>query len=263
MVTATVSPAGCDGSVEFDLSVACLQLQGSDGPGMCANANGLVTAQVFTRRTGRARRTSRPARAAPRPVIRLGRSATSSAPPPRPCRDRAGWQPPRSIIVFSGTATSLGDAMNAMMKLFRCWAATVLPGRRQFADTCGSRIQVGTCQRGDTARPPRRQATTSEATSGRTTEATSAPHRGHRRHRRPGGRRGDDHHRQYEFRRAHHGGAGSPGAASRTTIRSEHSVTSQTAGQFDVHVDGNEDGHVHRADPSPANTRSTACITRR
>ena len=47
MVTATVSPAGCAAPSNPSLSVACLQLQGSDGPGLCADANGLGTAQVF------------------------------------------------------------------------------------------------------------------------------------------------------------------------------------------------------------------------
>ena len=41
MVTATVSPAGCAAPSNPSLSVACLQLQGSDGPGLCADANGL------------------------------------------------------------------------------------------------------------------------------------------------------------------------------------------------------------------------------
>ena len=47
MVTATVSPAGCAAPSNPGLSVACLQLQGSDGPGLCADANGLGPAQVF------------------------------------------------------------------------------------------------------------------------------------------------------------------------------------------------------------------------
>ena len=45
-VTATLSPAGCDRSVAY-MTVACVQLQGSDGPGQCAQQNGILTAQVF------------------------------------------------------------------------------------------------------------------------------------------------------------------------------------------------------------------------
>ena len=46
VVTATLSPAACDDSTAY-LSVACVQLQGSDGPGQCQQANGILTAQVF------------------------------------------------------------------------------------------------------------------------------------------------------------------------------------------------------------------------
>jgi hypothetical protein len=46
VVTATLSPAGCDQSVAYQ-SVACVQLQGSDGPGQCAQQVGILTAQVF------------------------------------------------------------------------------------------------------------------------------------------------------------------------------------------------------------------------
>jgi hypothetical protein len=45
-VTATLSPAGCDRSVAYQ-TVACVQLQGTDGPGQCAQQNGILTAQVF------------------------------------------------------------------------------------------------------------------------------------------------------------------------------------------------------------------------
>ena len=45
-VTATLSPAGCDRAVAYQ-TVACVQLQGSDGPGQCAQQNGILTAQVF------------------------------------------------------------------------------------------------------------------------------------------------------------------------------------------------------------------------
>jgi hypothetical protein len=46
VVTATLSPAGCDRSVAYQ-TVACVQLQGSDGPGQCQQQNGILTAQVF------------------------------------------------------------------------------------------------------------------------------------------------------------------------------------------------------------------------
>jgi len=45
-VTATLSLAACDQSVGY-MTVACVQLQGSDGPGQCAQQNGILTAQVF------------------------------------------------------------------------------------------------------------------------------------------------------------------------------------------------------------------------
>ena len=45
-VSATMSIAGCDQSVAYQ-TVACVQLQGSDGPGQCARQNGILTAQVF------------------------------------------------------------------------------------------------------------------------------------------------------------------------------------------------------------------------
>jgi hypothetical protein len=45
VVTATLSPAACDQSDTY-LSVACVQLQGSDGPGQCAQGQGILPAQV-------------------------------------------------------------------------------------------------------------------------------------------------------------------------------------------------------------------------
>jgi hypothetical protein len=45
-VTAILSPAGCDRSTAY-LSVACVQLQGSGGPGQCAQGQGILPAQVF------------------------------------------------------------------------------------------------------------------------------------------------------------------------------------------------------------------------
>src|ERR1700676_1226425 len=47
VVTATMSPAACDRATAY-LTVACVQLQGSDGPGPCQQANGILTAQVFS-----------------------------------------------------------------------------------------------------------------------------------------------------------------------------------------------------------------------
>ncbi|MCH9731024.1 MAG: hypothetical protein K0U84_15325 [Actinomycetia bacterium] len=46
MVTATVSIGACDGATPFQ-TVACLKMQGGDGPGQCAKGRGLVPAQVF------------------------------------------------------------------------------------------------------------------------------------------------------------------------------------------------------------------------
>jgi hypothetical protein len=46
VVTATLSPAACNQSTAY-LTVACVQMQGSDGPGQCAQQNGILTAQVF------------------------------------------------------------------------------------------------------------------------------------------------------------------------------------------------------------------------
>ena len=46
MVTATMSPAACNRSIVYQ-SVACLQVQGSDGPGRCAQNNGILVAQVY------------------------------------------------------------------------------------------------------------------------------------------------------------------------------------------------------------------------
>ncbi len=46
MVTATLSPAACDRS-QVSLSVACVQEEGSQGPGKCEQNNGVLTAQVY------------------------------------------------------------------------------------------------------------------------------------------------------------------------------------------------------------------------
>jgi hypothetical protein len=46
MVTATLSPGACDRANAY-LSVACVQEEGSPGPGKCVQNNGNLTAQVF------------------------------------------------------------------------------------------------------------------------------------------------------------------------------------------------------------------------
>ncbi len=46
MVTATVTTRACDGAVTFR-TVACIQMQGSSGPGQCAQGRGILPAQVF------------------------------------------------------------------------------------------------------------------------------------------------------------------------------------------------------------------------
>lgn len=47
MVAATVNPAGCSEAAEPTLSVACLQVQGSQSAEQCAQKEGPGTAQVF------------------------------------------------------------------------------------------------------------------------------------------------------------------------------------------------------------------------
>ena len=46
VVTATLTPAACNRSQPY-LLVACIQLQGSDGPGQCAQGEGVLPAQVY------------------------------------------------------------------------------------------------------------------------------------------------------------------------------------------------------------------------
>lgn len=46
MVTATLTPAACDRANVY-LTVACIQIEGGDGPGQCAQNNGPLVAQVF------------------------------------------------------------------------------------------------------------------------------------------------------------------------------------------------------------------------
>ncbi len=46
VVTAMLAPAACNRSQPY-LLVACIQLEGSDGPGRCAQGEGIIPAQVF------------------------------------------------------------------------------------------------------------------------------------------------------------------------------------------------------------------------
>ncbi len=46
VVTATVTVGACDGAVTFQ-TVACIQMQGNDGPGQCSKGRGILPAQVF------------------------------------------------------------------------------------------------------------------------------------------------------------------------------------------------------------------------
>lgn len=46
MVSVTMSPAHCNGGTAYQ-SIACVELQGSQGPGRCAQNNGLLTARVY------------------------------------------------------------------------------------------------------------------------------------------------------------------------------------------------------------------------
>lgn len=46
MVTATVTTRACDGAVTFR-TTACIQMQGSSGPGECAQGRGILPAKVF------------------------------------------------------------------------------------------------------------------------------------------------------------------------------------------------------------------------
>jgi hypothetical protein len=46
VVAATLTPAACDESDSY-LLVACVQLQGSDGPGQCAQNQGILPARVY------------------------------------------------------------------------------------------------------------------------------------------------------------------------------------------------------------------------
>jgi hypothetical protein len=74
-VAATLSPAGCDSATAY-LSVACVQLQGSDGPGQCGQNNGTLTAQVWYQ-------PYRPGAT----YIATGRGCANTGNPPRPvCR---------------------------------------------------------------------------------------------------------------------------------------------------------------------------------
>jgi hypothetical protein len=75
MVTATLTPAACDQSDSY-LLVACVQLKGSDGPGQCAQGQGILPAQVYYQ-------PYRPGAT----YISTGRGCSSKGNPPQPfCR---------------------------------------------------------------------------------------------------------------------------------------------------------------------------------
>src|SRR5690349_2471376 len=46
VVTATVSPGACNRAETF-MTVACVQLQGSDGPRQCSQGQGILPAQIY------------------------------------------------------------------------------------------------------------------------------------------------------------------------------------------------------------------------
>ncbi|MEO3759368.1 hypothetical protein ABGB19_13900 [Mycobacterium sp. B14F4] len=46
MVAVTMSPAACDSAIPF-MSVACVQLQGAQGPGKCIQNNGTLSARAY------------------------------------------------------------------------------------------------------------------------------------------------------------------------------------------------------------------------
>jgi hypothetical protein len=83
-VTATLSPAACDRSVAY-LTVACVQLQVSDGPGQCQQQNGILTAQVFYQ-------PYRPGAT----YIATGRGRANTGNPPRPVCQPMG--PPTATL---------------------------------------------------------------------------------------------------------------------------------------------------------------------
>jgi hypothetical protein len=83
-VTATLSPAACDRSVAY-LTVACVQLQVSDGPGQCQQQNGILTAQVFYQPYRRGAT-----------YIATGRGCANTGNPPRPVCQPMG--PPTATL---------------------------------------------------------------------------------------------------------------------------------------------------------------------
>ncbi|RAV11616.1 hypothetical protein DQP55_13360 [Mycolicibacterium sp. GF69] len=46
MVSVTMAPAACDGGTPYQ-SIACIQVQGSPGPGRCTQNNGPLMARVY------------------------------------------------------------------------------------------------------------------------------------------------------------------------------------------------------------------------
>lgn len=83
VVTATLSPAACDRSVAYQ-AVACVQMQGDDGPGQCAQQNGILMAQVFYQ-------PYRPGAT----YVATGRGCASTGNPPRESVSRRAPSPQR------------------------------------------------------------------------------------------------------------------------------------------------------------------------
>ena len=78
VVTATLAPAACDQSEPY-LLVACVQLQGSDGPVQCAEGHGILPAQVYYQ-------PYRPGAT----YISTGRGCSSKGNPPQPLCSTTG-----------------------------------------------------------------------------------------------------------------------------------------------------------------------------
>ena len=78
VVTAKLTPAACDRSDSY-LLVACIQLQGSDGPGQCTQGEGILPAQVYYQ-------PYRPGAT----YIATGRGCSSTGNPPQPVCSPAG-----------------------------------------------------------------------------------------------------------------------------------------------------------------------------
>ena len=78
VVIATLTPAACDQSDSY-LLVACVQMHGSDGPGQCAQSEGILPAQVFYQ-------PYRPGAT----YVSTGRGCSSKGNPPKPVCSSTG-----------------------------------------------------------------------------------------------------------------------------------------------------------------------------